>query len=250
MITVIIATHNAQDSIQKTIDSLKFQSSKNFELIVVDGASKDDTMKIVKSNGSFITKSVSEPDNGLYEAWNKGVRLSSGEWICFLGAGDTLFPEAFNEYEKVMEGHGCYYDYISAKINRMDHSDHVLSVLGKPWVWNEFKKTMTVAHVGSLHNRRLFDEVGLFDAKGYKICADYEFLLRKGDKLKAGFMNDIIGNMSAGGISFSSMALREYAQARKMTGHQPIFDVYLNYFIQYILLKTYSIRKYILNFER
>lgn len=242
MITVIIATYNAQSNIQKTIDSLKSQTIGNFELIIVDGASNDDTITIIKSNGHFITKFLSEPDNGLYEAWNKGIKMCSGEWLCFIGAGDTLFPEAFSEYEKLIAKSGNNFDYISAKVNRTDHLGCVLSVIGKPWIWKDFKKTMTVAHVGSLHNRKLLDEVGLFDTN-YKICSDYELLLRKGDKLKTAYLDHIIGNMPVGGVSHSVKALKEYAQVRRRTGHQSWFNVYLNLMVQYVLLKTYKIRK-------
>jgi len=246
MISVIIATYNAELNLQRTLDSLKTQINKNFELIVVDGDSKDNTMRIIKSNKDIINIYLSEPDTGLYDAWNKGIRISSGEWICFLGAGDTLVPEAFEKYFEFLFNLQGKYDYISARINRIDDSGLFLSNMGKAWNWPHFKKIMTVAHVGSLHSRILFDEVGFFNVD-YNICADYELLLRKRSKLRCAFLNYTIGNMPIGGTSFSIDALKQSAKAKYYTGKQSLLKVFLSFNIQLILFEMFKIRHRINN---
>jgi glycosyltransferase involved in cell wall biosynthesis len=240
-ITVIIATFNAQLYLQKTFDSLRKQVNKNFELIIVDGNSKDSTLEIIKSNSDIITVYISEPDSGLYDAWNKGIKISHGEWICFLGAGDTLVPEAIEKYDGLLRQIDDKCDYISAKVNRVDDFNRFLSIMGKAWNWREFQKVMTVAHVGSLHNIKLFKEIGLFNVN-YKICADYELLLRKRNYLKCVFLDYVIGNMLIGGTSFSFNGLKESAKAKYLTGGLSIISVLLTFIFQFILFHTYSFR--------
>lgn len=241
--SIIIATYNAENLLPITLDSLQKQTYKNFELIIIDGNSKDSTKNIITSRPDIITSWISEPDNGIYDAWNKGIGIASGKWICFIGAGDTLKPDALEKYldfiHKLKEAESV--DYISAKIARTTEKNTYTSDLGEPYTWKNFKKKMNVAHVGSLHNKNLFKEVGLYNTE-YKIAADYELLLRKKDKLKAAFMNFVIGTMPIGGISFSIKALNEAAKAKRETARISLFSIFYYYIIEYLLLKTYRIR--------
>lgn len=239
--SIIIATYNAENVLPVTLNSLREQTYKNFELIIIDGNSKDSTNNIITSNQDIVTLWLSEPDNGIYDAWNKGIKIAKGEWICFIGAGDVLAKDALEKYRDFILKLQDNVDYISAKVARTTENNIYTSDLGEPYIWKNFKKKMNVAHVGSLHNKNLFKEIGLYNTE-YKIAADYELLLRKKDKLKAAFMNYIIGTMPIGGISFSVKALKEAAKAKKKTGHISIFSISYHYIIEYILLKTYRIR--------
>jgi len=241
MFSIIIATYNAESGIQKTIDSLRNQILRDFELIMIDGSSTDNTVRIIQENNDLVSYFVSEPDLGLYDAWNKGIKVAKGDWICFLGAGDILKADAFYRYNQLLLTINANIDYISAKVNRVDERGEVLTVLGRKWIWNEFKYNMTVAHVGSLHFKSLFLDYGLFDLS-YKICSDYEFLLRKKNGLNCLFLDYVIGDMPIGGVSFSTKALFESARAKVKTAHQPIFKVVTQFFVQYFLLKSFRIR--------
>lgn len=84
------------------MDSIVPQLCAETELIIVDGDSKDNTNDIIKSYGDKVSVHISEPDKGIYDAWNKGVALSHGDWIMFIGADDRLRPNAVNIYlEKI-----------------------------------------------------------------------------------------------------------------------------------------------------
>ena len=72
------------------------QKTSDCELIIIDGDSSDSTLEIIKSFGDEIDVLISEPDNGIYDAWNKGINVSQGKWIMFLGADDQLFPNALS----------------------------------------------------------------------------------------------------------------------------------------------------------
>ncbi|MFV0330620.1 MAG: glycosyltransferase family 2 protein [Dysgonomonas sp.] len=239
--SVIIATYNAENVLSTTLDSLKKQTCKNFELIIIDGNSNDSTKNIITSNLDIVSSWISEPDNGIYDAWNKGIRMAKGEWICFIGAGDTLVPDALEKYAYFIHKLKDKVDYISAKIARTTENNTYTSDLGEPYTWKSLRKKMNVAHVGSLHNKNLFKEIGLYNTE-YKIAADYELLLRKKGKLKAVFMDYVIGTMPIGGISFSVKALKEAAKAKRETGQISTFSIFYHYIIGYILLKTYRIR--------
>ena len=91
LISIITVTYNASDVINKTMESLKSQTFKDFEHLVIDGASKDNTLQLIKESGLSATRIVSEPDNGLYDAMNKGLRMAKGKYLLFLNAGDTFY---------------------------------------------------------------------------------------------------------------------------------------------------------------
>jgi glycosyltransferase involved in cell wall biosynthesis len=223
---------------------LKQQSYKNFELIIIDGNSTDNTVAIIKANDPIVTYWISEHDHGLYDAWNKGIKVSKGEWILFLGAGDMLDATTLEKYDNFINTLSTYPDYISAKIRNIDANGKSIRKIGKGWKWREFKISMTVAHVGSLHNSNLFKEIGFFDIS-YKISADYELLLRKRDKLKALFLDDFIGNMPIGGCSFSIKAIQESREIKIKTAKVPWINAWLAYFYRVCLFRTFYLRRYL-----
>ena len=97
-ISVITICYNAEKTIEITIKSVLNQSYKNLEYIIIDGGSKDNTMKIVKRYKDKISSVISEPDNGIYDAMNKGVRIATGEWLNMMNAGDCYTnDEVLNE---------------------------------------------------------------------------------------------------------------------------------------------------------
>ena len=90
MISIVVVSLNTAKKFEKTIKSILNQSTNNFELIVVDGMSKDKTKYFLKKYNKFITKIISEKDKGIYDAMNKGIKNSSKKWIYFLNSGDIF----------------------------------------------------------------------------------------------------------------------------------------------------------------
>lgn len=89
-VTVITVTYNAGPLLTRTLDNLRRQQYAQMEVIVVDGQSADGTVDIIRQSGDIVNRWVSEPDGGIYDAMNKGVRMATGEWIVFMNAGDTF----------------------------------------------------------------------------------------------------------------------------------------------------------------
>jgi glycosyltransferase involved in cell wall biosynthesis len=218
LITIVTATYNVAKYLPAAIQSVRVQNYNNIEFIVVDGASTDGTVDVIRANEDVIDYWVSEPDKGIYDAWNKGVSLSSGEWIAFLGADDIYLAGAIQAY--VTSIHTCgdnLPQYLSSRVN-LTSGSKVLRTIGQPWNWMAFRKYMNVAHVGSMHHRLLFEKYGLFD-ESYKICGDYEFLLRPRSSLRAAYLSEITVNMSIGGISGTNLQVfNETARAKVITG--------------------------------
>lgn len=210
-ISIIVATFNAKNTLQSCLDSIREQKEEDIELLIIDGGSTDKTQDIIRQNIDIIDYYISESDNGIYDAWNKGIKVSNGEWILFLGADDSLLPDALSKYRLYLSEKSNFYEYISARVYYLNESGQIIKILGEKWNWNTFRKSMTVAHVASLHKKSLFKDIGLFNT-AYKICADYEFLMRKEDQLKASFLNETVAQMRAGGISLSKAAIKETCQ--------------------------------------
>ncbi len=89
-LSIITITYNAEKFLKRTIESIVAQSYQDFEYIIIDGKSKDSTVEIAKAYGERVNLLVSEPDKGLYDAMNKGLRLASGEFVWFMNAGDEI----------------------------------------------------------------------------------------------------------------------------------------------------------------
>ena len=92
-ITIITVCYNAVNVLEKTICSVLNQSYKNIEYIIIDGKSTDGTLNIIKKYDTYITRWTSEPDKGIFDAMNKGVSYSHGNWVLFLNSGDYLCDE-------------------------------------------------------------------------------------------------------------------------------------------------------------
>lgn len=242
LITVITAVFNAERTLEQTILSVIGQSYDNIEFIIVDGGSTDGSLDIIRKYEHAIDYWISEPDAGIYDAWNKGVQLASGDWIAFLGADDTYRDGAIQTYVSfIADRRENELEYISSQVNLVDHSE-ILRVVGTPWIWSTFRKYMNVAHVGSMHHRSLFERYGLFD-RSYRISGDYEFLLRSGQGLKADFLNAVTVNMLVGGVSDANiLVFKETTRAKIITGKR---NRWISHIEKYWAIVKWKIRSYL-----
>jgi glycosyltransferase involved in cell wall biosynthesis len=246
LISVITSTYNSAELLPRVARSIRDQSYSNIEWIIVDGDSNDSTLDEIQNNEDVIDYWVSDIDNGIYDAWNKGVSFANGDWVAFLGSDDAYYPDAIEEYVRYIFDHNKEeLDYISSRVELVGSDGSVIQILGSAWDWQEFKKVMNVAHVGSLHHRRIFQNYGLFD-ESYKITADYELLLRARSNLRAGFLDSVTARMQAGGVSTEMLpAFVEAKRAKHETGGRAkvLCDVDNVINIMKILIKKAFIKK-------
>ena len=206
LITIIIAVFNGTKTLQQCIDSVANQTYSNTELIIIDGGSKDGSVDLLKVNQNKIHYWVSEPDNGIYNAWNKGLIHATGDWICFLGADDYFWDDY------VLEGMVGTLCRLSDDVNvaygevmLLTKDDQTLYKIGKPWhhVKHLFPKSMSIPHPGLMQRNSLFKKHGHFD-ESYRIVGDYEFLLRELKGGDAAFIPLVIAGVRQGGVSCNS----------------------------------------------
>jgi Glycosyl transferase family 2 len=227
-ITVIVAVYNGASTIRQCIDSVANQSYPNRELIVMDGGSTDGTVEILKDNASKLSFWQSTPDKGIYDAWNKALKHSTGDWICFLGADDFFWNETvlarIEPHLRAPEQSRVVYGRVAVINKRGEVSRYD----GRPWEESKqsFAHMMAIPHTGLFHHRSLFAEHGTFD-DSFRIAADYEFLMRELRTRNALHVPDVITvGMRHGGVSHSpshqARLLKEFeAVSRKHGTHAP-----------------------------
>jgi glycosyltransferase involved in cell wall biosynthesis len=215
LVTVITAVFNAEAVLESCLQSVISQDYPNIEHIIVDGSSKDGTISLLRRYDSQIGLWMSEPDKGVFDAWNKGVALARGEWIAFLGADDIYLPGAITTYMALARTHPEA-EFLSSKA-KLDHPTGYSPIFGGPWEWPRFTKAMTTVHVGTFHHRALFERYGNFNI-AYRIAGDYEFMLRPKESFKTAFTPEITVIMRAGGVSDSTAGLYEARRAKIEAG--------------------------------
>lgn len=248
-ISIIIATYNASATLRQCLYSLVPQLSEQSELIIIDGGSTDTTPDIITSFNNNIAYAISESDNGIYDAWNKGVKAAKGKWIAFIGADDVLLPNAIQGYLDVITKTKDIddYDYICAHNEYVDFNGKLLKLLGEEPIWDVMRKRMAPAHVASLHNKKnLFETIGYYDYEHFHICADYELLMRKKNKLKYLMIPNHIARMKVGGMSFSTNAIIETYNIRNL--HHSVSNLHniLLFAKDWLAFKFFILRKKLL----
>lgn len=225
-ISIVIGVKNGAATLQRCLDSIAAQDRPAREVVVVDSASTDGTPELLESNrrAGRVTDYVSEPDGGLYEAWNKGVRRSRGEWICFLGCDDAFHdPSALRHLlDAAVAARGAA-RIVYGLVNRVTPGGVIAETWGGPW---QSARALSFAgfmipHPGTLHHRSIFEERGLFD-ESYRVAGDYELMLRELLLRDPLFVNRIVVDMRFGGMSSRPAAiyrtLQEVQRARAAHG--------------------------------
>ena len=184
--SIITVTYNAEKVLEDTIQSVIFQTYRNVEYIIVDGASKDHTLEIVNKYHNRINKVISEPDKGLYDAMNKGIQLATGDYLCFLNAGDKFHDsETLQKIVLTLKGQERP-DVIYGETAIVDEEGHFLHMrrLSTPahLNWKSFKQGMLVCHQAFFVNRELAIN-HLYDLQ-YRFSADFDWCIRIMKKAK------------------------------------------------------------------
>lgn len=173
LISVITVTYNAESTIEETMKSVLNQTYKNIEYLVIDGASNDMTIYIIKKYSNKITKFLSEPDCGIYDAMNKGILLSKGDAIILLNAGDLIHSRLIEEMVNISNRN--VEDLIIASDWLVVNKKGISLKYRKATF--QFKSRMGASHTGVLIGRNIYKKHGLYDIN-YKFVADYVFFVK------------------------------------------------------------------------
>lgn len=239
-ISIITISYNNCDGLEKTIKSVISQNLNDFEYIVIDGDSKDGSKDIIEKYADKISYWVSEPDKGIYNAMNKGIKAANGEYLLFLNSGDELYnqhviSDVFNEIFDQ--------DIISGNLFHIDdtNSDILISpenVDYKHLIYN------TIWHPCSFIRRDKFELIGLYD-ENLKIVSDWKWFLLAIAKYNCSYkkINHVIAKFYADGISSNeeNKELIKFEREKSLNEEFPLllnlFDEYERYFFNYHLVK-------------
>ncbi len=207
-LTLITATFNSERNIFDCLNSVSSQTYSNIEHIIVDGGSSDKTVAIIKSVSTF-SKIISEPDQGIYDALNKGINLATGDIIGFLHSDDLL--DDSNIIVDIVERFintnvdGVYGDLLY--VNK-DNTNKTI----RHWKSKAFQQRNLIygwmpAHPTLFLKKKIYEKHGLFDLS-FKIAADYDFMLRilKDSELKFEYLPKVITKMRVGGASNKNLS--------------------------------------------
>ena len=227
MISVLVAVFKGAKTLQHCIDSVASQTYPHKELIVVDGGSTDGTRTILERNANKLAYWVSEPDRGIYHAWNKALDRMRGDWICFLGADDYFWsPDVLERFAPILEKAYPPTRVVYGQVAIMNQGGGEMFRAGEGWgtAGKRFTDIMSLAHPGLMHHRSLFETHGRFD-ESFQIAGDYELLLRELPAGNALYVPElVVAGMRQGGISTepagSLTMMREMRRAQVLRGYR------------------------------
>lgn len=199
-LSIISINYNNRDGLLKTIQSIINQTYKDYEYLIIDGGSTDGSTEVIKKYAENLAYWVSEPDNGIFHAMNKGIRKSSGEYLMFLNSGDWLVDEnvLFKVFSKPRDADILYghMNFVSQGISflRRAADESQLSLA--------YFFTNSICHQASFISRRLFKN-SLYD-ESYRIAGDKKFFIEKiiFNNCTLQMLDEIITNFNKEGISY------------------------------------------------
>ena len=207
-VSIITATYNSAKTIVDTILSVNKQDYDDIEHIIIDGGSKDNTLELIKNTPNRVSKIVSKPDKGIYDAMNKGIALATGDVIGILNSDDfyistDVISSVVNEI--LQKGYDAVYgdlEYVDEK----DTNKVVRYWKSKSYTKELFKKGWHPAHPTFFVRKEVYNKYGNFNLK-YKIGADYEIILRfiEKNRIKVGYISKTFVRMRVGGASNQSI---------------------------------------------
>ena len=200
--SIITVTKNAASTLERSILSVARQRHRPLDYIIVDGASSDATSAIAERHADVVTRFVSEPDQGIYDAMNKGLALARGDFVYFLGADDCLIDDrVLADVATSLEGAPCDFLYGGIEVRFVD--GRVAPFMPPPPEDAlRFMIRGCLPHQASFASRRTFDIAGKFDTN-YRIAGDYDWFLRvlTQDGLVTRRIERTIASYQMGGVS-------------------------------------------------
>lgn len=219
-LSIITINFNNRDGLQKTIDSVITQTWKEFEWIIIDGGSTDGSKELIEKYSSYITYWVSEPDKGIYNAMNKGIKVATGEYCLFLNSGDGLVSS--DVLKKVFQ-RNINTDFITGNMIllsnpiRRIHGIHSNNITCANMIFE------TICHPTTFIKKTLFDTFGMYD-ENLKIVSDWKFffycIIIRNCTIK--YINEDIAFFNTEGISSTEISQVKIERNKVLTEYLPL----------------------------
>ena len=204
-ISIITVSYNSENFIESCINSIISQSYKDIEYIIIDGSSKDNTLKIIKKYSNYTSKIISEPDKGIYDAMNKGIKIAKGEIIGFLHSDDLyannkVLSKVAAIFRENSSLDACYADLVY--VRQKDTSRVVRYWKSSKFILGSFSKGWSPPHPTFFVRRSVYERFGDFNLN-YPIVSDVELMMRflEINRIQTFYLNEIWIKMRVGGLS-------------------------------------------------
>lgn len=213
LFSIITVCFNSEKTIERTIKSVLEQSFQDYEYIIVDGASRDRTTDIICRYEPLFEgkmKWISEPDNGIYDAMNKGIEMASGELVGIINSDDYYEQDALKKAAQAYDGYD--YSVIYGMLRTISEGKEVMVYIKN----HEFLDKDMIAHPACFITRKIYKKYGGYSLK-YPYSADYDFMLRIKEQKEVQFVETyhILSNFSLDGASGSVKAYRDTLRLQK-----------------------------------
>ena len=203
-ISIITVCYNSEKTIEDTLRSVLEQKHENIEHIIIDGGSTDRTLAAVATVGAHVAKIISEPDNGIYDAMNKGIALATGDIVGFINADDFYpSPDVLSTVASAFESSGadcCYGDL--CYVQQEDVSTIVRFWRSSPFASGKFSRGWCPPHPTFFVRREVYARLGGFDLS-FNIAADFELMMRylEGAHISSRYIPKVLVKMRLGGTT-------------------------------------------------
>jgi glycosyltransferase involved in cell wall biosynthesis len=216
-VSIVTPCYNSEKTIEKTLRSIESQTYENIEYIIIDGASSDNTIDIIKKHKAKLPKNlkvVSEKDGGIYDAMNKGIRMATGKLVGIVNSDDWYENDTVEQVVNAYKGnkyeviYGMQRNYLNGKEKTTFIHHH------------DFLPEQMITHPTCFVTKDTYNDLGLFDTS-YRSAADYDLMLRFWESKKVTFTSimRILSNFQMGGMSGSQTGVRENAKIRYKRGY-------------------------------
>ena len=203
-VSIITATYNSEKTIKETLSSLENQTYQNIEYIIIDGSSTDNTLNVIKQNCTRVCKVISEKDNGIYDALNKGINAATGNIIGFLHSDDLFAsPQTIKNIVNTFTVNKT--DAVYGDLQYVSATD--INKIIRIWKSGEYNKNKLKygwmpPHPTFYMRRELYKKLGGFDLN-YRIAGDYDSILRYlyVNNISMSYCHEVLVKMRIGGVS-------------------------------------------------
>lgn len=217
-LSIITINYNNKAGLEKTVQSVVNQTWQDFEFIVIDGNSSDGSKDVLSAYSSFFSYAVSEPDSGIYNAMNKGIKISTGDYLMFLNSGDALIDNTI--LEKLNAELNGQYDIYYGDILHIDGIKQEVRTFPKKLNFAFFYE-QNISHQASFIKAKLFKDIFLYN-ENLKIVSDWEFFTYAICKREATYkhLDSVIVTYDGTGISSNSINSPEITKERDASLHR------------------------------
>lgn len=244
-VSIITVCRNAHAGLRKTADSISRQSCRDFEWIIVDGASSDETPHYLRQLTALWIRWITEEDKGLYDAMNKGLRMARGEYVWFVNAGDTLYDEhALARVARDIP----QVDIIFGEVTIIGSDGRDLGTrsevtphrLPQSLEKDQFRMGMVVSHQAFVARRTI---VPAFNSSGYRFSADLDWMLRILDQERISKNSGLLAKVQREGASSENWVLSQYERFHILIRHFGLGVSLFNHIIILIRRVRHGLRK-------